>query len=139
MKPIHFLTPNECQIIIDTNAWMAMAELKIDLFAELERYCDFPYKIEVLSGTIKELEKIVQEQPGKHKRNAKLALAILRAKKVPILEGDAGNNFDIGVDNLLVEHSRKGDLVLTQDVVLKKRLVRPYLTLRQKKYVVMVR
>ena len=120
------------KIIIDTNALMAMAEFKIDVFSELERSCDFLYKIFVLQGTIQELEKIQKEQPGKFRQAAKLALAILRVKKVAVID-------ETGVvDDLLVEHSQHGDLILTQDILLKKRLQRPYLTIRQKKKIVLV-
>jgi rRNA-processing protein FCF1 len=43
------------------------------------------------------------------------------------------------VDDLLVEHSVKGDFILTQDIALKRRLQKPYLTIRQKKKVILVR
>ncbi|MBS3123172.1 hypothetical protein J4437_00915, partial [Candidatus Woesearchaeota archaeon] len=42
------------------------------------------------------------------------------------------------VDDLLVEKSREGAVILTQDMQLKKRLIKPYLTIRQKKMLMMV-
>ena len=120
------------RILIDTNALMAIAEFKIDVFQELDRICDFAYNVSVLQGTILELEKIQKEQRLRFKLQAKLALALLKAKKVEIISGEGH------VDNILAEYSKQGDLVLTQDMALKKKLSRPYLTLRQKKYVVMV-
>ncbi len=120
------------KIIVDTNAWMAIAEFKFDLFGELEKTCDFPYKIIVFQGIIDELKKIASEQRGKFRQAAMLAVGIIKVKKVEII-GERGN-----VDDLLVEFSKKGDLVLTQDIVLKKRLKKPYLTIRQKKKIILI-
>ena len=120
------------QLIIDTNAWMAITEFKLDIFAALERDCDFSYRIVVLQGIVEELEKIISEQRGRFRQAALIALGILKVKKIKILP-EIGN-----VDDLLVQHSKEGDLVLTQDAALKKRLKRPYLTIRQKKKIMMV-
>ncbi|MBI2146700.1 hypothetical protein HYU22_05145 [Candidatus Woesearchaeota archaeon] len=122
------------KVIIDTNALMAMVEFKIDLFAEVEKACDFKYEIMVLEGTIKELQQIQAEQRSKFKRAATLMLAVLKAKKVLVIT--AAKN--VVVDDELVQQSRQGALVLTQDRELKKRLSRPYLTIRQKRIVVLV-
>ena len=121
------------KIILDTNALMAIAEFKIDIFSELERICDFTYDLYILEGTIKELKKIMEEQRQKFKRAAKLALAIVKAKGIKKI---ASSNY---VDDELVELSKKGNLVLTQDIELKKRLTKPYLTIRQKKRVVLMK
>ena len=120
------------QVIIDTNAWMAITEFKLDIFAALERDCDFSYKAVTLAGVIEELQKIVSEQRAKFRQAALLALGIIKVKKIPVLP-ELGN-----VDDLLVEHSKKGDLVLTQDAALKKRLKKPYLTIRQRKKIILV-
>ena len=120
------------QVIIDTNAWMAITEFKLDIFAALERDYDFSYRVVVLQGIVEELEKIISEQRGRFRRAALIALGILKVKKIKILP-EIGN-----VDDLLVQHSKEGDLVLTQDAALKKRLKRPYLTIRQKKKIMMV-
>jgi rRNA-processing protein FCF1 len=119
------------RIILDTNALMAIAEFKLDVFAELKS--NYPNDIPVvLSGVIEELEKIQTEQRGKFKLAAKLGLQILKAKKIRIVESE-GN-----VDDALVEHSKKGNLVLTQDIALKRRLNKPYMTIRQKKKIILV-
>ncbi len=125
------------RVLLDTNALMAMAQFRIDIFTEVEKVLDEPYQIGVLSATIAELEKNQAEQAGKHKWAAKLALSIIKAKikvKKILMIREAGM-----VDELLVKHSQEGDLVLTQDRELKKRLSKPYLTIRQKRRVVMVR
>ncbi len=124
------------RIIIDTNALMAISELSIDLFSAIELCSDFPYDLSVLQGTIRELEEIFQTQRGKFRVAAKLALHVLgeRIKKgvVEVLVEDGV------VDDILVKHSRCGDIILTQDVALKKRLKRPYMTIRQRTKVVVV-
>ncbi len=119
-------------ILIDTNALMAIAELRIDVFRALERVCDFLYEIAILQGTVDELQKIEHEQRGKYKHAAKLVLSILRMKKVRVIP-EKGN-----VDDLLVRHSQQDDIILTQDVALKRRLKKPYMIIRQRKYVVIV-
>ncbi len=123
------------KIIIDTNALMAMAEFKLDLFRALEEACDFPFRIYVLSGTLNELKGIKTQQRLKFKMRAQLALSLLEFKKIRTIEekGEAGK-----VDDLLVAHSREGNLILTQDRELKRRLKKPYLTIRQRKRVVLV-
>ena len=119
-------------IIIDTNTLMAIVEFKINIFAELERICDFPYTVVVLQGTIDELEKIQLEQSLKYKRATKLVLALLKSQQVKVIL-ERGN-----VDNLLVQHSQQGDLVLTLDQELKHNLSKPYLTIRQKKKIILI-
>lgn len=121
------------KIILDTNALMAIAEFKIDLFSELERTCDFPFQIAVLQGTLDELHRIQEEQRGKYKRAVQLVLSILKARNILILP-DKGD-----VDEILAGYSKKGILVLTQDLGLKRRLAKPYLTIRQKKTIILVK
>ncbi|MBS3166213.1 hypothetical protein J4444_03765 [Candidatus Woesearchaeota archaeon] len=125
------------KIIIDTNALMAIEELHIDLFGELEKAIDFPHNLYVLQGTIDELNDIVKSERWKFRQAAKVALGLLKAKKIFLID-EGGIPGKIDVDDLLVEHSRKGDIILTQDIILKKRLQKPYLTIRQRKMVILV-
>ena len=120
------------KIFIDTNALMAVSEFKIDIFSEIKECCNFKYELFVLEGTITELEKIRVEQRGKFKLAASLAIKLIEAKCVKVLPSEDN------VDDLLVAYS-KNYLVLTQDVELKKRLSKPYLTIRQKKKVILVK
>ena len=119
-------------IIIDTNALMAIGELNIDLFTEIDSICYFKYKLFVLQGSIDELQKIMKDQREKFKRSAAMALSLLKAKKIEVFHSE-GN-----VDDVLAVLSHQGILVLTQDRKLKRRLMKPYLTIRQKKKVVMI-
>ena len=120
-------------VLIDTNVLVTSVQWKIDVFSEIEKACDFAYQLAVLQGTLTELKKIQTEQRGRFRDAAKLALLLLKNKKVPVLQEQGY------VDDLLAKHSRQGDVIFTQDRELKKRLVKPYLTLRQKKYVVLQR
>lgn len=117
-------------IIVDTNILLAIEEVGLDLFGELEH--NFPYPLFVVEGTLKELQKIKLTQRAKFRIAAQVALQLLKAKNVKVLV-DEGH-----VDNILAEYSRQGYLVLTADQELKKRLRKPYLTVRQKKKIVMV-
>ncbi len=118
------------QIILDTNFLLIPAQFKVDIFSEIQRIADFKYQLFVLDKTLDELKKIQKEQRGKHKAAAKLALALIKNKKVKIIK----TTQDKYVDDLLVDYSKKGALIATQDIGLKKRLKKPYLVLRQKKY-----
>lgn len=117
-------------VLIDTSALLHAVRNKLDLFTELPKAYNFPFRVMVAAGTMGELKKLAVR--GKEKRAALLALALLQAKKIPLIPGK-GN-----VDNLLVEHSQKGAVVITQDGGLKKRLTKPYLTIRQKKRIIIV-
>jgi len=119
-------------IIIDTNAWMATIEFGIDLFRELEKTCNFPYKITTVSRVIEELQNVVETQRGKYTRAAKLSLDIISKKNVEIIPSKGF------VDDTLIAKSSEGDIILTQDKELKSKLHKPYLTIRQKKYIVLI-
>jgi len=127
------------KVIIDTNALMAISEMGLDIFSAIDEACDFKYKLFILEGTVKELEKVVQEQRGRFKQAAKLALALLKKKQesnqVSIIKDPDPSKY---VDDNLVALSKEGYLVLTQDVELKKKLIKPYLTIRQQKKVMVV-
>jgi hypothetical protein len=121
------------KIIIDTNALLAISEFKLDLFEELKQFLDFNFTIHVISSTILELEKIKLEQRGKYKLAASIALQLIKTKNINIIKKDGF------VDDLLVELSKEENLILTQDIALKKRLQKPYLTIRQKKKIILVK
>ena len=121
------------KVLLDTNALMAIAEFHLDLISELKQAGDFTFKIVVLEGSIQELQKIIREQRGKYQQAARIALTVIAAQKIEILPAE-GN-----VDDLLTAYSRQGCLVLTQDTELKKLLTKPYLTIRQKKKVILIK
>ena len=115
------------KIVLDTNSLMAIQLLNIDIFEEIDKALDFPYRLHVLQATIDELNTIIKTQREKYRRAARLALKLLQVKPVKLIERQGY------VDDMLVEYSHKGVLVLTQDLGLKRRLKKPYLTIRQGK------
>ena len=121
------------RIILDTNFTMIPAQFKLDIYSEIERICDFKYKIYVLDKTIYELKKIIKEQKGKHKRSASLALQLLKAKKISIIKTKSEKL----VDDILVDIAKKSDYIATQDLALKIRIKKKkanIITMRQKKF-----
>lgn len=107
-------------IFLDTNFLWYIVDYKIDVFAELERICYFPYKIQILSGTIEELEKLKPKNYG----IIKLLLKKIEIKKSEIKK----------VDDELTKLSEEGAIIATQDKELKDRLKGEVIVIRQKKY-----
>lgn len=118
------------KIILDTNFLLIPAQFKVDIFSEIQRIADFKYQLFVLDKTLDELNKIIKQQKGRHKAAAKLALALIKNKKVKTIKTSSEKY----VDDLLVEYSKKGAIIATQDLGLKNRLKKPYIILKQKKY-----
>ena len=117
-------------IILDTNILMAIPQFKIDIFTELERLCDFPYQITILDRTIDELESI----KANHKLAASIALQLIKKKNIDITTTSQKKL----VDDILVDFSHQGSIIATQDMALKRKLKKPYITLRKKKYLIII-
>ncbi|QQG38861.1 MAG: hypothetical protein HYS32_00100 [Candidatus Woesearchaeota archaeon] len=107
------------EVILDTNFLVEIIKNKIDLKQELTRVIDETYQVFILDKTIEEIKKL--------KNIYKIALELI--KKIRIIETDKSY-----VDDLLVEFSKKGYIIATQDKLLKKRLKRPIIIMKQKKY-----
>ena len=94
------------------------------------------YKLFVLDKTIEELNNIIENQKGKNKDAAKLALKLIAIKKINILK----TTKNVHTDTLILEIAQKGYIVVTQDKILKRALKLKniqIMTLRQKKYLIM--
>ena len=117
-------------IILDTNFLMIPAQFKVDIFSEIDRIVNDKYQLYVLKGTIEELNKIIKEQKHKHKMAAKLALKLIKAKGLKILDINQKP-----VDKILTELSKEY-IIATQDKELKKE-IKNKIILRQKKYLVL--
>ncbi|MDP2906673.1 MAG: DNA-binding protein [Nanoarchaeota archaeon] len=115
------------RVILDTNFLLAIGQFGIDVFSELERICDFPYKVFVLDKTIGELNKVLTTG-GKDKAAAKLALSLVK-EKVEVIKTSDGY-----VDDILVQLANEDNLVATQDKELKNRIKTRIITIKQKKY-----
>lgn len=119
------------KIILDTNFLLIPWQFKLDIFSELERICVFKYDVFIVDKTIDELSYIFNNQKGKNKDAAKLALKIINLKKIKKINTDKEKN----VDNLILDIVDKDYIVATQDKELKKLLKEkniPVIVLRQK-------
>src|SRR3989338_2216273 len=69
-------------IVLDTNFLLIPGQFKVDIFRELERIIDAPYRLVVLDATIDELKELRDKKgaKGKDKDAAKLALKLVQAK-----------------------------------------------------------
>ena len=107
------------------------AQFKIDIFSEIRRICDFSYRLYMIDKSVDELKKLAKGA-GKNARAAKLGLVLMKAKKVGVIKTKGKGH----VDDLIVAAVKKGDIVATQDMVLKRRVKRKgagIITMRQKK------
>ena len=111
-------------IILDTSFLVDAVKLKIDIFSELGRICDFKYEIAIVDKTLDELKG----KPGE-----KLIKEMIEKKNVYILQTVSGGY----VDDLLLGLKQKDLIIATQDKNLKKRLHVPIIAIRQKKYLIL--
>ncbi len=119
-------------IILDTNFLLIPEQFNIDIFEEIERIIPEKYELYVLDKTIDELKKILKDekQKKKNKQAADLALQLIDSKDISIIK--TSSNLD--VDSILVKKSKnKETMIATQDMLLKKRIKKKVMTLRQKK------
>ncbi len=122
------------KIILDTNFVLIPAQFNVDIFSEIDRICNFEYSLCVLDKTFDELKNIIEKQRGKHKQAALLALKLLKAKKVKVVR----TKEDKSVDELLIDLAKDKDVIVaTQDRLLKKKLKKPVIMLRQRRYLKM--
>ncbi len=123
------------KIILDTNFLLIPIQFKVDIFSEIDRICLFNYKLYIVDKTIGELEKIIEEQKGKHKFAAKIALQLVEKKKVSKIKTGEGK-----VDDLIVDLLDKDTILATQDALLRQRAVEKgsrVIMLRSKRYLVL--
>jgi len=122
------------RIVLDTNFLLSVFELKIDVFAEIERISHFPYRLYIVDKTIDELENLINTPLLSKKQAAKVALKLIGVKKIQLIK----THDPRPVDDILVD--LEGYIVATADAALKRRLRRKgvrILSIRQKKYLVL--
>jgi len=126
------------KILLDTNFLMICFQFRVDIFTELDRVCNFNFKLFVLDKTIEEIEKIVEEQKGKNKEAAKIALKLIAIKKINIIKTKS----NIKTDDVIRDVAAKDNyIVATQDKDLKRRLINQgasVIVLRQKKVLAII-
>ena len=122
------------KIILDTNFLLIPLQFKVDIFSEIDRICHFKYKLCIVDKTIDELNKIIETQKSKDKFAAKIALEIIRRKRIVKIKTKDGV-----VDDLILEVLDKDHILATQDALLRKRALEKgteVIFLRSKKYLV---
>ncbi|MCH8067029.1 MAG: nucleotide-binding protein [Nanoarchaeota archaeon] len=125
------------KILLDTNFLLAVYQFKVDIFTELDRICNFNYKLFILDKTIEELKHIIERQKGKHKDAARVALQLLKLRKVGVIKTGSKKH----TDDVILDYAEKDYLVATQDKDLKRRLIHhnvKVIVLRQKKILAIV-
>jgi len=124
------------KIILDTNFLLIPGQFKVDIFTEIQRICGFQYKLYIIDSTVNELEKILETGKMADKQAVKLALELIKSKDIYTMSSDTAY-----VDRAILDIADKNTFVATQDAELKQKLKDKsvgVITLRQKKYLVMV-
>jgi|SRR3989344_4106154 len=121
------------KILLDTNFLLIPWQFKVDIFTQIDNIAHFKYGLFILDKTLDELKKIVEEQKGKDKDAAKVALKLIAIKNIGIIKTEE----DGETDEIILKTASKDDfIVATQDKDLKRRLINQgasVIILRQKK------
>ena len=120
------------EVVIDTNFFMVPFQFNVDVITELENKLP-SYKLTTPSFVINELKGLKNNNKGKVRLNANLALKLANSSKVEIKDISLLENET--VDDALL---RVSEVLATNDIELKKRAKDMGITvayLRQKKYI----
>jgi uncharacterized protein len=102
-------------ILLDTNFFLAPFQTGVDIFSELDRIVNEPFRIITISPVIGELERLSKTAKGEDRSSAKLALEL--AKGVDIIDYPG-----LG-DEAIIDFARKNKVIVaTNDSALRKRL-----------------
>ena len=119
------------EVVIDTNFFMVPFQFNVDIFHELEDLLP-SYKLTTPSFVINELKGLKNNNKGKIRLNANLALRLANSSKVEIKDISLLENET--VDDALL---RVSEVLATNDIELKSRAKSKGITivyLRQKNY-----
>ena len=120
------------EVVIDTNFFMVPFQFNVDVISELEKLLP-SYNLTTPSFVINELKGLKNNNKGKTRMNANLALKLANSSKVEIKDISLLENET--VDDALL---RVSEVLATNDIELKKRAKDKGITvayLRQKKYI----
>lgn len=123
---------NSKEVVIDTNFFMVPFQFNVDIITELEKLLP-SYKLTTPSFVINELKGLKNNNKGKTRLNANLALKLANSSKIEIKDISLLENET--VDDALL---RVSEVLATNDIELKKRAKDKGITvayLRQKKYI----
>src|SRR3989338_11111035 len=76
------------KIVLDTNFLLIPGQFSVDIFAELDRICQFRYEACILNAAMEELGNIVADRTAsaKDRRAAKLGIQLIKAKGVKVIK-----------------------------------------------------
>ncbi len=120
------------EVVIDTNFFMVPFQFNVDIVNELEKLLP-SYRLTTPSFVINELKGLKNNNKGKTRLNANLALKLANSSKIEIKDISLLENET--VDDALL---RVSEVLATNDIELKKRAKDKGITvayLRQKKYI----
>ena len=123
---------NSKEVVIDTNFFMVPFQFNVDIITELENKLP-SYKLTTPSFVINELKGLKNNNKGKTRLNANLALKLANSSKIEIKDISLLENET--VDDALL---RVSEVLATNDIELKNRAKDKGITvvyLRQKKYI----
>ena len=123
---------NSKEVVIDTNFFMVPFQFNVDIITELEKILP-SYTLTTPSFVINELKGLKNNNKGKVRLNANLALKLANSSKVEIKDISLLENET--VDDALL---RVSEVLATNDIELKNRAKSKGITvayLRQKKYI----
>lgn len=131
-------------ILLDTNFLLIPGQFGVDIFAELDRICQFKYEVCVLDATMEELSDIVADRTAsaKDRKAARLGLQLLKVKGVKV--ASPKRKVFKSADKAILDFvsaaglsAGKSVIVSTQDKLLRDRLRAKgvqVIVLRQKRY-----
>jgi rRNA-processing protein FCF1 len=120
------------KVVLDANFLLIPDQLKVDIFAEMDRAIEEKYELFTTEPVLRELRGLARGK-GKYSRAARVGLQLLEKKKVKTLktkEQDA----DLAMLELV------GCVIATQDLELREKLQkmgRKVIYLRAKRYLVL--
>ncbi|MBC8501166.1 MAG: nucleotide-binding protein [DPANN group archaeon] len=127
------------EVILDTNFLLIPGQFNVNIFAEIERIMNVPYKLCIIDKSIEELNKISVLGKQKDVNATKLAVALIgsliKQKSLKTITSSP----KLSVDDTIVKKANKKVYIATQDKELKKRVKEKeakVITLKQKKYLV---
>jgi rRNA-processing protein FCF1 len=119
------------KVILDTNFLMIPAELRVDIFTEIDKIFHDNVQFYVLEKSLKELDTVAEKGRQKEKLQVKLTKALLKTQNIKILSCDLEGS----VDDILVSLAKEY-IIATQDQELKRRIQHNLLSLRKRQYVI---
>ena len=124
-------------IILDTNFLVDCLAWKVDFFRELDRICDFKYKLAVVDKSVDELNTIIRTGKQAAKLGARLAKQLIAKGRISVIKTSKKGY----TDTLILNAADKNSVVATQDQEFKRRLKAkriPIIVIRQKKYLQLI-